>query len=222
MRGKFLFAALIVTGAVALLVPVLLSHETATRVDTYSIRADVPYMVSPPVVPSEAVFAGDTVDLRRYDMRERMDRELMSFTYMHSSTMLIIKKANRLYPVIEPILKEQGVPDDLKYLMTIESNLNMRAVSPAGAAGLWQFMAGTARDNGLEVNANIDERYNVEKATRAACAHLKSLYERFGDWLTVGAAYNAGHGRIGGERTRQGREEAVDLWLNEETSRYMF
>jgi hypothetical protein len=151
-----------------------------------------------------------------------MERELMSFTFMHSSTLLLLKNANRYYPQVEPILRELGMPDDLKYLMTIESNLNTRALSPAGAAGLWQFMAGTARDYGLEVNDNIDERYNIEKATRAACAHLKKLRERYGDWMTAAAAYNAGHGRIDSELKQQEATTALDLWLNEETARYMF
>ena len=108
-------------------------------------------------------FAGQEVDLLRYDHRERMDRELMSFTYMHSTTMLTIKRANRYFPIIEPILKANGIPDDFKYLAVIESALNPLAKSPAGAAGMWQFMPGTGREFGLEVNNNIDERYHVEK-----------------------------------------------------------
>lgn len=131
------------------------------------------------------LFAGQNVDLLRYDHRERMDRELMSFTYMHSTTMLTIKRANRYFPVIEPILKANGIPDDFKYLAVIESALNPLAKSPAGAAGLWQFMSGTGREFGLEVNSNIDERYHVEKETRAACKYLKEAYAKYGNWLCV-------------------------------------
>lgn len=175
-----------------------------------------------PKIPDSATFAGETLRLDRYDLRERMDRELISFCYMHSSTLLIIKRANRYFPVVEPILKECGVPDDFKYLMAIESSLLVQTVSPAGAAGLWQFMESTGREYGLEVNSNVDERFNVEKSTRAACAYLKEAYARYGDWWSVAAAYNAGQGRITRELERQGENSALDLWLNTETSRYMF
>ena len=201
-------------------IPFLFSN---TEVDeNHSAKSQVPYCVSPPIVPQKAAFAGQEIDLSRYDLRERMDREMMAFTYMHSTTMLLVKRANRFFPVVEPILKENNIPDDFKYLMVIESNLNTLARSPAGAAGLWQFMQATGREKGLEVNNNIDERYHVEKATRAACKYLKESYNRYGDWLTVAAAYNAGNGRISGELTKQLATKAVDLWLVEETSRYMF
>ena len=127
-------------------------------------------------MPVSVIFCGKTIDLSRYDRHERMDRELLAFTYMHSTSLQMIKKANRYFPIVEPILKENGIPDDFKYLMVIESNLNPIARSSAGAAGLWQFMQGTGRDYGLEVNSNIDERYHVEKATRAACRYLKDAY----------------------------------------------
>ena len=119
-------------------------------------------------------------------------------------------------------MKENGVPDDFKYLAVIESNLNTLARSPAGAAGMWQFMQTTGREFGLEVNPNIDERYHVEKATRAACQYLKDAYQRYGNWLCVAAAYNGGQGRISSELKKQLVNQAVDLWLVEETSRYMF
>ena len=123
----------------------------------------------PPPVPESVVFAGQTIKLDRPDLRERMDRELIAFTYSHSTSTLMIKRANKYFPVVEPILKRMGVPDDLKYLMVIESNLDPQAASGAGAAGLWQFTQSTGRAYGLEVNANIDERYNIYKATEAAC-----------------------------------------------------
>lgn len=179
-------------------------------------------ITTPPEVPHSVHFAGADIEIDRYDLRERMDRELMAFTYMHSSTMLIIKRANRFFPVVEPILKANNIPDDFKYLMVIESNLNTLARSSAGAAGLWQFMQATGREKGLEVNTNIDERYHVEKATIAACKYLQESYAKYGDWLTVAAAYNAGNGRISSELKAQLAERAVDLWLVEETSRYMF
>lgn len=200
--------------------PFLFSHTEVA--EEHSPKSQIPYCVSPPNIPKETSFAGQKIDLTRYDLRERMDREMMAFTYMHSTTMLLIKRANRFFPIIEPILEENNIPDDLKYLMVIESNLNTLARSPAGAAGLWQFMQATGRENGLEINTNVDERYHIEKSTRAACRFLKELYNRYGNWLTVAAAYNAGNGRIGGELRKQLAERAVDLWLVEETSRYMF
>lgn len=195
----------------------------STSVGEYeSPKSEVPYSVTPPHVPAEAEFAGQTIDITRYDRRERMDRELMAFTYMHSTTMLIIKRANRYFPVVEPILKANGVPDDFKYLMVVESSLNTQARSPAGACGMWQFMQSTGREYGLEVNNNVDERYNIAKATASACKYLKDSYARYGDWVTVAAAYNAGNGRISGELSKQEGVNAMDLWLVEETSRYMF
>jgi hypothetical protein len=147
---------------------------------------------------------------------------MMAFTYMHSTTMLLIKRANRYFPIIEPILKANGIPDDFKYLMVIESNLNNIARSPAGAAGLWQFMPATGREFGLEVNENVDERYHIEKATVAACKYFKQAYAKYGDWMAVSAAYNAGQGRISSQLDQQLASHAMDLWLVEETSRYMF
>lgn len=187
-----------------------------------SVKSEIASPTMAPNVPTAATFAGEELDLTRYDLRERMDRELMSFTYTHSTTMLMIKRANRYFPVIEPILKANGIPDDFKYLMVIESNLNTLARSSAGAAGLWQFMPDTGKQFGLEVNNNIDERYHVEKATIAACKYLKQAYGRYNNWLSVAASYNAGQGRISGELTKQLADRAVDLWLVEETSRYMF
>ena len=201
-------------------IPTLIS--SIPPVEPYSVKSEVPYCVTPPSVPEQATFDGETIDLRRYDRRERMDREMMSFTYMHSTTMLMLKRANRYFPIVEPILKANGIPDDFKYLMVIESSLNPIARSPAGAAGLWQFMPATGREFGLEVNDNIDERYNVEKATVAACKYFKQAYEKYGNWMAVSAAYNAGQGRITAQLDKQLADHAMDLWLVEETSRYMF
>lgn len=186
------------------------------------LQKEITYAVTPPDVPKQASFAGKSIELTSYDRRERMDRELSSFTFMHSTTMLMVKRANRYFPIIEPILKANGIPDDFKYLMVIESNLNTLARSPVGASGLWQFMDTTGRSHGLEVNNNVDERYNIKKATIAACDYLKEAYAKYGDWITVAASYNAGKGRISGELNKQMVSNAMDLWLNEETSRYMF
>lgn len=173
-------------------------------------------------VPESVEFCGQTINLSRYDMRERFDREQLAFMYMHSSSIQLVKRANRYFPIIEPILKRNGIPDDLKYLAVIESSLNPRAVSPAKAAGLWQFMAKTAQQYGLEVNSEVDERYHVEKATVAACQYLKDAYARFGDWPTTCASYNAGQARISTEQDRQQVQSSFDMLLVSETSRYVF
>lgn len=178
--------------------------------------------VTSPELPNSTIFAGEEIDLTTQDRRERFDRELLSFTYSHINTMLIIKRANRLFPVVEPLLKECGVPDDFKYLMIIESNGDPEALSPSNAGGLWQFLEKTARDYGLEVNSEIDERYHTEKATRAACEYLKESYEKFGDWLTVAASYNTGRANVIKRQERQREQRAIDLVLPDETSRYIF
>ncbi len=176
----------------------------------------------PPRVPEYVTFAGETVRFDRSDLYERMDRELLAFTYMHSTSLLMLKRSDRIFKEVVPILRRYGIPEDLKYLMVIESNLDPQALSPAGAAGLWQFMAGSAKEYGLEVNANVDERYNVEKATIAACRYLKRSYARFGDWMSVAASYNAGPAAIASRMESQKEKRAADLWLLNETSRYMF
>lgn len=176
----------------------------------------------PPSVPDYVVFAGQTIKFDRADLRERMDRELTAFTYSHNMSTLMIKRANRYFPQVEPILKRMGVPDDLKYLMVIESNLDPQAASSAGAAGLWQFIQSTGRAYGLEVNANIDERYHTVKATEAACLFLKEAYEKYGNWMTVAASYNGGQQGMDRRILDQHQTDAMDMWLVNETSRYIF
>ena len=206
--------------AVGASLPMLLGNQVLG--DKELPQSKVAALAVSPEAPEAVNFADETIRLDRADLRERMDREITAFTYSHQLTLLMIKRANRYFPVVEPILKECGVPEDLKYLMVIESNLSPLAKSPAGAAGMWQFMQATGRKYGLEVNENIDERYNLEKATRAACAYLKESYEMYGDWMTVAASYNAGQNGISRRLEQQGVTNAMDLWLVEETSRYMF
>lgn len=201
-------------------IPLLLSNQQLS--DKELPQSKVAALAVSPEIPSEVRFADETIILNRADLRERMDREITAFTYSHQLTLLMIKRANRYFPIVEPILKECGVPDDLKYLMVIESNLSPTAKSPAGAAGLWQFMQASGREHGLEVNVNIDERYNIEKATHAACSYLKESYALYGNWMTVAASYNAGQNGISRRLEQQGVKSAMDLWLVEETSRYMF
>lgn len=210
-----------ITATVALFAGQMLQSYQETDKQNNPV-SQVPYNVTSPEVPASIDFAGEQIDLTRSDLRERMDREILTFTYSHINTQLMLKRANRLFPVIEPILRKQGLPDDFKYLMIIESNGDIYARSSVGAAGLWQFMPATAKQYGLEVNNAIDERYNIEKATRAACRYLKSSYSRYGDWLTVAASYNAGENNINKRLSSQKENKAVNLCLPAETSRYMF
>lgn len=173
-------------------------------------------------IPESMYFAGEKIVFDRYDKYERMDRELNSFTYFHSTTLLLIKRANRIFPLIEPILKQHGLPDDLKYLAVIESSLDPRAVSPAKAAGLWQFLQSTGKQYGLEVTSEVDERYHIEKSTVAACSYLKDAYDKYASWSAAALSYNGGQRRITTELRDQRAEEALDLWLVEETTRYYY
>ena len=183
--------------------------------------AEIPAVVSPPV-PKSMKFAGEHFDFDRTDMYERLDRELSQMTYSHASTMLMLKRANRIFPLIAPILKKNGIPEDLVYLACIESTLDPRAVSSAKAAGLWQFMPATAKQYGLEVSDYVDERYNIEKATAAAARYLRNAYEKYGNWESAMASYNAGQGRISSELESQLADSSFDLWLVPETTRYVF
>ncbi len=172
-------------------------------------------------MPEGLNFAGELVPVHNPDIRERMDRELLVNTYWQSNALLLFKRANKYFPIIEPILKEEGVPDDLKYLAVIESGLT-QAVSPARATGFWQILSGTGKEYGLEVNDNVDERYHIEKATRAAATYLKKSKEKFGTWTEAAAAYNAGNAGVSRRLDGQNVEDYYDLLLGEETGRYVF
>ncbi|AWH75698.1 murein transglycosylase [Dokdonia sp. Dokd-P16] len=172
-------------------------------------------------MPDGLNFAGEAVPVENPDIRERMDRELLVNTYWQSNALLIFKRANKYFPTIEKILAEEGVPDDLKYLAVIESGLT-QAVSPARATGFWQILKETGREYGLEVNDNVDERYHVEKSTRAACKYLKQSKEKFGSWTAAAAAYNAGNYGVSRRFKEQNVQDYYDLLLGEETGRYVF
>ena len=181
--------------------------------ETYNIKALK--------IPENLTFAGEKVPTDRYDIRERMDRELLVNTYWQSNGLLMMKRANKFFPVIEPLLKKYGIPDDFKYLAVAESGLQNNS-SPAGASGFWHFLRTSAREYGLEVNRNVDERYHLELATKVAAAYLKKSKERFGTWTLAAAAYNAGNARIANRLKTQQVDDYYDLLLNSETSRYVF
>ncbi len=183
-------------------------------------KRTLPIIISPSL-PDKLVFVSENVPLNEFDVIESLDRELISNTFFHSQTISFIKKATRFLPEVEKILQEEGVPDDFKYLPFIESAYS-NVVSPAGAAGYWQFLKGTASDYGLEVNKYIDERYHFSKATHAACEFLKESYEEFGSWTLAAASYNMGRRRLREAIEEQGVNSYYNLYLNEETSRYVF
>lgn len=215
----------IITGLTAIVTITILSQFFISGQSTSSSNmpySQIPYCAVSPSLPTHVTFAGEEINLTRSDRRERMDREILAFTYAHINTILQIKRANRLFPVIEPILKECGIPDDFKYLMIIESNGDIHARSSVGAGGLWQFMEKTGREYGLEINDCVDERYHVEKATRAACRYLKKSYAKFGNWITVAASYNTGFANISRRIETQKENNAINMVLLPETSRYIF
>nr|WP_294858066.1 lytic transglycosylase domain-containing protein [uncultured Fluviicola sp.] len=174
-----------------------------------------------PDLPQSMTLAGTTIDLRDEDLRERLDREVLMTAYYQSAWIGAIKRANRYFPEIERILKEEGVPDDFKYLAIIESNLQ-QAISPVGAQGFWQFMPATAKLYDLEMNAEIDERLNIEKSTHAACRYLKDANRTLNDWVMTTAAYNRGVGGVLEDMEWQETEHYFDTYQNSETGRYVF
>ncbi len=205
---------------VMLLLAASLAAAAPARAQVVYIPEEIHYQA--PQVPEFIEFAGQTYRFDRSDLYERMDRELINFTYSHTNSTLMLKRAERIFRQVVPILQKNGVPEDLKYLMAIESNLDPKSVSTAGAAGLWQFLKGTGRSYGLEINDEVDERYNIAKSTEAACKYLKEAYAKYGDWMTVAASYNAGQGGITQRIANQRQKKAMDLFLPVETSRYMF
>lgn len=190
------------------------------NVDAYGIavKFNETYSVK---LPTTLSFAGEPVPLNEMDVRERLDNELTVNCYWHSSTILTMKRANRWFPVIEPILKEYGIPEDFKYLAVAESGLN-QVISSAGATGIWQFMKAAATEQGLIINEEIDERYHVEKSTIAACKYINSLKNNMGSWTLAAAAYNMGPSGVNKQMDRQLETTYYDMFLNSETARYVY
>ena len=173
------------------------------------------------VTPDSIGFAGEYTPLFAEDIWERYDKEIHKNVYWQSNTLFYFKRANKYFPVIEPILAKNNIPEDFKYLAIIESGLE-NVVSPAGASGFWQFMKGTAKDYGMEINSEVDERYNLEKSTEAACRYLQRSYDKFGSWTMAAASYNVGTNGLYRRSTEQNSNNYYDLHLPTETSRYIF
>lgn len=173
-------------------------------------------------LPEKLTFAGEEVLLQFYDVRENLDREMLSTVYFHSQTIRYIKNAPRYFSFIEPILKKNGIPDDFKYLCVAESGFDVRAVSPAKAVGLWQLLESAAKENGLEINSEVDERYHIEKSTEAACRILNSAFLKYKSWSLVAASYNGGRTFLDRQIANQKARNYYDLLFGEETTRYVF
>lgn len=181
--------------------------------------------ISPVVVfplPARLDFAGEAVPLENYDTRESLSREMQTNSYLHSRTIQTLRATTRYFPVIEPILEKYGIPNDFKYLCIAESGLSPTAVSVAGAGGLWQMMPATGKQYGLFAATGVDERYHTEKSTEAACKYLLGAYEQFGNWTMAAASYNVGIAGITRRTAAQGMDNYYDLFLPEETMRYVF
>lgn len=172
-------------------------------------------------LPETVVFAGEKMPLENFDTRESLERELLTSAYRHSSTILIIKRAHRYLPMIEKILAKNGIPDDFKYLVAAESEYS-NMISPAGATGFWQIMSATGKEQGMEINQVVDERYDVEKSTQFACDFFKKSYEKYGNWTLAAASYNGGRGAVDEQIEIQKQNNYYDLLLAEETARYIF
>jgi hypothetical protein len=183
-------------------------------------NASETYEIKALKIPENLDFAGERVPTENDDIKERIDRELLTNTYWQSNTLLLFKRAHKFFPMIEPILKENGIPNDFKYLAVIESGL-LNVTSPAGAKGFWQILDATAKENGLEVNSNVDERYHIEKSTQAACNYLNAAKARFGNWTLAAAAYNAGNRGVSSKMETQKVSSYYDLLLGDETERYI-
>lgn len=190
--------------------------------DTEFLKIDFPqeYKISSPLIPQSLDFAGEPVPLADNDVYEVFEREFIVNTYFHSSTLLALKRAPRWFPIIEPILQKNNVPNDFKFIVMIESNF-VNVISPRGAVGFWQLLKSSAEKYGLEVNDEVDERYNVEKSTEAACKYLLEAYNQYGSWTFAAAAYNMGIGGLDRQIEKQRETKFYSLLLNEETTRYI-
>ncbi len=219
---KKLSIAAIVLSVLAIVGEILIcasSREDSEEVLQRAISNN--YRIYSPILPDTMSFAGEKVPLSTYYVHEGLDLEVITNMYRHSSTMLYFKRANRYFPIIEPILKKNGIPSDFKYLCVIESGLT-NATSPAKAQGFWQFIPSTGANYGLTVNDEIDMRNNLTASTEAACKYIRSLYNKFHSWTAAAAAYNCGENGLARRISKQSTDNYYDLWLNSETSRYVY
>ena len=208
--------------SLTLTILLVISCNKKTELDKNKKNEDFTnYKIHSIPIPDSLTFSGETVDLNENDLIQRFDKEILVNTYWQSNTLQLIKRSRKFFKIIEPILKKEGVPDDFKYLAVIESGLeNLR--SPKGAKGIWQIMRGTGRELGLEINNNVDERYNLELSTIAACRYIKKAKNKFGTWTLAAAAYNRGMSGVNRALKKQNVKSYYDLLLGNETRRYVF
>lgn len=224
---KFLKNVLMLLGVLFVISTLIFAIQKSTD-ENVPLNRELPkeknatgYKITAIEIPEDLNFAGEKVPFDDPEIMERVDREFLVNTYWQSNAVLLMKRANKYFPIIEPILAKNGIPDDFKYLAVAESALE-NAVSPAGAAGFWQIMKTTGKEYGLEINENIDERYHIEKATEVACDYLKKSKQKFGNWTLAAASYNAGSFGIQKHLTAQDVNAYYDLLLGQETGRYVF
>jgi hypothetical protein len=221
LNRKTVLAATVMAGVVIILLSVNQSFKRSGVNDNNSILHDSLFSNKTYKLPEVVTFAGERMPLENFDTRESLEREILTSAYRHSSTILIIKRANRYLPVIEKILKKNDIPDDFKYLAAAESEYS-NMISPAGATGFWQIMQATGIEQGMEINQVVDERYNLEKSTQFACDYFRKSYEKYGNWTLTAASYNGGRAAIDEQLAIQKQNNYYDLLLTEETARYIF
>ncbi len=222
IQRKTLFTALIIVCSGFILLSTVLGFKgSGGNTGTEANLFDTVYSIQSFKLPVEVSFAGERMPLENFDTRESLEREILTSAYRHSSTIMIIKRANRYLPVIEKILKENNIPDDFKYLVAAESEFS-NMISPVGATGFWQIMPETGREEGMEINTVVDERYNVERSTQFACEYFRRSYGKYGNWTLAAASYNGGRAGLDEQIGIQKQNNYYDLLLNEETSRYIF
>jgi hypothetical protein len=210
----------VAAGAVIIILSVTQSFKGSGSVNGRSFP-DSLYFNKPFKLPDSVTFAGEKIPLENFDTKESLEREILTSAYRHSSTILIIKRANRYLPVIEKILERNNIPDDFKFLAAAESEYS-NTISPAGATGFWQIMPETGKEQGMEINTVVDERYDVEKSTQFACDYFRKSYEKYGNWTMAAASYNGGRAALDEQIGIQDQNNYYDLLLAEETSRYIF
>jgi membrane-bound lytic murein transglycosylase D len=220
-RSKTILAAFILISTILLIFSITIGLKVFSNVPSGEVSPDTVNLVQPFKLPEKVTFAGETMPLENFDTRESLERELLTSAYRHSSTILIIKRANRYLPVIERILEKNNIPDDFKFLAAAESEYS-NMISPAGATGFWQIMKATGIEQGMEINDIVDERYDVEKSTQFACDYFRKSFEKYGNWTLAAASYNGGRAALEEQISIQDQRDYYDLLLAEETARYIF
>jgi membrane-bound lytic murein transglycosylase D len=221
LNRKTILVASVLAGIIIVLLFVNQSFKESADPTDIKVLQDSIFSNKSFKLPGNVTFAGERMPLENFDTRESLEREILTSAYRHSSTILIIKRANRYLPVIEKILRKNDIPDDFKYLAAAESEYS-NMVSPAGATGFWQIMQATGIEQGMEINSVVDERYDVEKSTQFACDYFRKSYEKYGNWTLAAASYNGGRSAIDEQIEIQKQNNYYDLLLSEETARYIF